>query len=93
MDAETAKWILGIAIAIIGFFLRSLHTKVDNAVSKMELATMIESLKKDHENDRKELRENQINIFQQLQLQQQLLTQVATKMEMLLRRDDHRNGE
>jgi len=87
MDAETAKWILGIAIAVIGFFLKSLHTKVDNAVSKMELAAVINELKKDHEQDRKELRENQINIFQQLQIQQQLLTQVATKVEMLVERD------
>jgi hypothetical protein len=87
MDAETAKWILGAAIAIIGFFLKSLHTKVDNAVSKMELSLVISELKKDHEQDRKELRENQINIFQQLQIQQQLLTQVATKVEMLVSRE------
>lgn len=87
MDAETAKWVLGIAIAVIGFFLKSLHTKVDNAVSKMEMQSVIAELKKDHEQDRREFRDNQISMFQKLELQQQLLTQVATRVEMLVERD------
>jgi len=87
MDQQTVNWIVGIlatgVITMVGVFLRGLHTKIENAVSRDEFMKIIEALKREHESDRKELRDNQISIFTKLEVNNQLLTQVATKVEML----------
>jgi len=84
MDQSTAVWLVGLfAVGALALFFKSMHSKIENAASKAELKAAIEMLKKEHETDRKELRDNQISIFTKLELQNQLLTQVATKLEML----------
>jgi len=87
MDQNTVNWIVGIlatgVISMLGLFLRGLHTKIENSVSRDEFMKIISDLKKEHETDRKELRDNQISIFTKLEVNNQLLTQVATKVEML----------
>lgn len=37
MDADTVKWAGGIGMAVIGFFLKHLHGKVDAAASKEDM--------------------------------------------------------
>lgn len=83
MDLETAKWIILILIGAIGVFLKSLHTKVENSIARSEFNSAMESMRKEHNTDRQELRDNQIKLFEKLDIQQQLLTQVATKVSML----------
>src|SRR4030095_1106087 len=83
MTLELALWILGIAMAIIGFFLKSLHRKIDGAVSRDEFNAAMKSMRDDHERDRRELRDSMIKFESQMQNQNDLLIRVATKLELL----------
>lgn len=84
MDLETAKWVIMIMIGVVGFFLKSLHDKVQQSVAREEFNSAMETLRKEHNADRQELRDNQIKLFEKLDIQQQLLTQVATKIAVMV---------
>lgn len=87
MSDEVAKWIVGlVAAGGIGglvMYLKSLVAKIDSSVSREEFLRVIQQLKLDHEQDRRELRENQISIFSKLEAQNQTLTMVATKLDFI----------
>lgn len=87
MNDQVAIWVAGIvgtgAVSMLGFFLRGLYRKVENAVSKEEFNSAMQSMRDTHEKDRKELRESQIRIDEKLSQQSTLLVQVATKLELL----------
>ena len=53
-------------------------------MSKIDFDTTIRNLKVEHEADRRELRESIIKMFEKQEIQQQLLTTVATQIAMLL---------
>jgi len=84
MDLETAKWVIIAMLGIIGYFGKTLHTKVEKAVEREEFNTAMKALRDEHNTDRQELRDNQIKLFEKLDIQQQLLTQVATKIAVML---------
>ena len=48
------EWAFGLAITVIGFFLKHLHTKVDESASKSELAAAIKAVEKRRTEDREE---------------------------------------
>lgn len=111
------------AVAVIIYFLRRLHTQLDEsatrtellalkdkveravtrdeivpliskmeaAVSKVDFDITIKNLRLEHESDRRELRDNQIKLFDKFEIIQQLLTQVATQVAMLI--EGRRNGD
>lgn len=83
MDLETAKWLILTLLGVVGFFLQGLHKKVEKSVAREEFNAAMDTLRKEHNADRQELRENQIKLFEKLDLQQQLLTQVATKISVM----------
>lgn len=87
MDQTTVNWIVGIAatgaIGLFGMFVKGVLTKVENSVSRTEFLAALEALRSEHQNDRKELRDNQVSIFNKLEVQNHILTKVETKMDML----------
>jgi type I site-specific restriction endonuclease len=83
VDIETAKWLIMCLLGAIGFFLRSLHSKVESSVARDEFNKALDAIRQEHSSDRSELRENQIKLFEKLDIQQQLLTQVATKIAVM----------
>lgn len=105
---EFKDWLLTAAGVFITFFLQKLHKKVEDSVSRRELEelskrvdeavmkidfeTTIRDLKIEYEADRRELRDNQVKLFDKLDMQQQLLTQVATQVAMLLEAQRNRRS-
>lgn len=87
MNDEVIKWIVGLVaaggIGALTMFFRNLVAKIDNSVSREEFLRVIQQLKQEHIEDRKELRENQISIFSKLEAQNQTLTMVATKLDFI----------
>lgn len=96
---EAAKYIVTGLLMVLAVFLRTLHRKVEDSVSRPEFNEALKTMRSEHEADRRELRENQIKLFERLDLQQQLLTQVATKLAVIVemggfvnQSNNHRNG-
>lgn len=87
MPNEVAFWIAGIVgtggVGMLGIFLKGLHHKIENSVSKEEFNAAMESMRKDHETERREIRENQIRIDEQLKQHHGLLVETATKLTLL----------
>lgn len=84
MDQSTAAWLVGLfVLGALSLFFKGMHSKIENSASKAELKAAIEALKMDHEADRKELRENQIAIFNKLEVSNLMLAQVVAKVELL----------
>lgn len=83
MNLELAQWLLGLAMLVLGVFLKSLHRKIDNSVSREEFNAAMKSMREDHERDRRELRDSMIKFETQMQSQNDLLIRLTTKMEIL----------
>lgn len=87
MSQETVNWIVGlVALGFIGMtciFLKSLHSKIEGSVSTETFNATIAALRSEYGNDRKEIRENQIKIFERLEAQQQILTKLLTTLEIM----------
>lgn len=87
-DSASKNDLASVAVKLESFAhkneVESLREKVDSAVSKIDFDTTIRNLKVEHEADRRELRESIIKMFEKQEIQQQLLTTVATQIAMLL---------
>ena len=83
LDADTAKGFALLLLTAVGFFLKNLHGKIERAVTREEFNQALASMRLEHQDDRRELRENQLKLFEKLDFQQQLLTQVATKVSIM----------
>lgn len=87
MSDEVAKWIVGLVaaggIGALTMFIKSLVDRINNSVSRTEFYRVIQEIKDSQESMRKELRENQISLFNKIDIQQSTLSGVVAKLDLL----------
>lgn len=84
LDSSVTELLATGAAATTAFFLKHLYGKVDKSISKAEFEKSLSDLKVDHDNERKELRENQISIFRKLESQSSVLADLNAKVGLLV---------
>lgn len=71
-------------IGITGFFLKSIHDKVQASISRKEVESMLTELKAEHARDRLELRLDQEKLFSKMETHGNVIAGVDAKMTMIL---------